>query len=72
MIDVITNLVFQFHSLSDLLTMKGHGFYVWVSYLATFLGLGYLAIQPKIKTKTFFKQQRAIQARLATTSTPEN
>lgn len=56
-------ITFQFSSLSEFLNMNGHGVYVWVCYLITALGLGYLGLGPYLKKKAFMRIQRAIFSR---------
>ncbi len=67
--ELLSNLSFQFDSLPAFLWMQGHGPYVWAAYLITVIGLVYLMLIPRIKTKQFFKKQKAIQVRLATSNT---
>lgn len=55
------DLNFQFQSLSDFWFMSGHGPYVWVCYLVTYIGLGYLVLGPITAKKRFFKQARRQQ-----------
>ena len=56
-------MTFQFNSFADFLAMAGHGGFVWICYLVTALGIGYLAVSARVKRRTFFKIQRAIFAR---------
>ena len=57
------NLVFQFPDLQSFLWMNGHGPYVWGCYAATFLGLGFLALEPRLQRKRFIKQQKNLARR---------
>lgn len=55
---------FQFESLNDFMTMNGHGVFVWVSYLVTFLALMLLVIIPIMQKKQMrqqLKRQRIIE-----------
>lgn len=54
-------VVMQFDSFSDLLTMSGHGLYVWLAYGVFLLTLLVLVIQPGIKRASVAKaiRQRA-------------
>ncbi|MCO1334516.1 heme exporter protein CcmD [Microbulbifer sp. OS29] len=68
---------FQFANLSEFLTMGGHGIFVWVSYLMTFLALVGMAIYPRIarrrlqsellrQQKNAQRRRRAVSERTAT------
>ncbi len=52
------NIVFQFPDLQSFLWMDGHGPYVWSCYVVTFVGMAYLALEPKLQKKKFINQQR--------------
>jgi heme exporter protein D len=60
------DLKFQFESLSDFLTMSGHGPFVWASYAVTLLAIIYLLVAPIIgsrqKLAQLRKRQRIAQA----------
>ena len=47
-----------FESFSALLTMDGHGPYVWTAYAVTFTVLIGLVISPLLKKRRFIQQQR--------------
>lgn len=50
---------FQFESMLDLLSMSGHGPYVWGSYLVTFLAIGILIYIPyKLKRQLVAQVRR--------------
>lgn len=53
---------FQFESMSDFWHMAGHGPYVWVCYLLTWLVIGWLVMSPQVKKRRFMaslaRQQR--------------
>lgn len=59
------DLEFQFASLSDFLTMSGHGAFVWASYMVTLLAIIYLLVAPimgsRQKLAQLRKQQRIAQ-----------
>lgn len=57
------NAVFQFSDLHSFLWMNGHGPYVWGCYVVTFLGLGFLALEPRLQRKRFVRQQKALAQR---------
>lgn len=46
-----------FESFSDVLTMGGHGPYVWTAYGITLLVILYLIWSPLAKKKRFFREQ---------------
>jgi len=55
---------FQFDSLSDFMTMSGHGAFVWASYMVTFLALLIMVVIPVIQKKQMRQQlqrQRIIE-----------
>jgi len=52
---------FQFESITDFITMHGHGPYVWASYAITFAALIFLLISPLLQKKAFVKQQQKQQ-----------
>ncbi|MFT5083810.1 MAG: heme exporter protein D [Lentisphaeria bacterium] len=56
-------LVFQFDSLSEFLSMKGHGQYVWLAYGVTILAFVNLVVFHKLARKKFFKMQQSIARR---------
>lgn len=56
------NIVFQFQDLESFLWMNGHGPYVWGCYGITFLGMAFLALEPRMQRKKFIKQQQKILA----------
>ncbi|SMF41023.1 heme exporter protein D [Alteromonadaceae bacterium Bs31] len=57
------DIIFQFSSLHDFLTMGGHGAYVFASYALAALGLAYVAITPVVVKRRFLKTQSAILRR---------
>lgn len=57
------NLVFQFPDFQSFLWMNGHGPYVWSCYVITFLGLAFLALEPRLQRKRFIKQQKSLARR---------
>ena len=46
-----------FESISDALTMSGHGKYVWTAYGISFLVIFFLIWTPLAKQKRFFRDQ---------------
>ena len=55
---------FQFESLSDFMTMSGHGAFVWISYVVTLLAILLLVVIPIIQKKQMhqqLKRQRVIE-----------
>ncbi len=56
-------ITFQFASLSDFISMHGHGIYVWLCYFAGLIAFCWLALCPKFKMKSFIRIQRAIFSR---------
>jgi len=62
-------LNFQFESLSDFLSMSGHGPFVWACYLVTFLAIGYLILSPILAkrrlVKTLQRQQKIAQPQMS-------
>ncbi|GAB1257367.1 heme exporter protein CcmD [Aurantivibrio plasticivorans] len=52
---------FQFDSFSALLSMEGHGMYVWISYAIVLIGMLYFGFRPNWQFKQFVKQQKRIQ-----------
>ena len=51
----------QFDSISALILMDGHGFYVWVSYAIVLLGMLYVGFRPNWQFKAFVKQQKRLR-----------
>ena len=51
---------FQFDSLNAFLTMKGHGPYVWASYLLVYSILIFLTLSPLLAKRKFLKQQKKL------------
>ncbi len=49
------DITFQFNSIAELINMAGHGPYVWVCYLVTFIGLAYLLVGPMMAKKRLLK-----------------
>lgn len=49
------DIKFQFNSLTDFISMSGHGPYVWVCYILTLLALVYLLISPILAQRQFKK-----------------
>jgi heme exporter protein D len=47
-----------FDSFQSLLAMDGHGSYVWAAYAITALVLTCLVVNPLLKKRRFFVQQR--------------
>ncbi|MCP4465581.1 MAG: heme exporter protein CcmD [Halieaceae bacterium] len=52
-----------FENFQALLTMDGHGGYVWSVYLLTLLVLASLALTPLLRDRRFFKEQLMYQRR---------
>lgn len=50
-------MTFQFESLMDFLTMKGHGPYVWSAYIITITGFAYLCIAPIMAYRDMVKRE---------------
>lgn len=62
--------MFQFDSLLDFLLMDGHGFYVWFSYVVTFVALFILAFWPYRQQRTLIiqlKRQQRIDSQRGST-----
>ena len=52
----------EFESFSAFILMAGHGFYVWLAYGVSLVGLAYLLINPLIQRRQIFMAiQRQIQ-----------
>lgn len=47
---------FQFESLSDFMSMSGHGAFVWASYLVTMLALLLLVVIPVLQKRQIRQQ----------------
>ena len=59
---------FQFASLIDLLSMNGHGPYVWACYGLTAIVLIFLVMAPRHRQRNFLKhQQRLLQLQKSNT-----
>lgn len=56
-------LTFQFSSLADMLSMGGHGPYVWASYLITLTAIAGLGLAPYLAQRRFLAHQRALKKR---------
>lgn len=56
-------MTFQFADLQSFLWMNGHGPFVWSCYAATFAGLLFLVLEPRIQRKRFIKQQKNLVLR---------
>lgn len=56
-------ITFQFASVSEFLTMSGHGIYVWVCYFITAAAFVFLGVGPRLKKRSFIRIQRAIYSR---------
>ncbi len=59
---------FQFQSLADLVSMSGHGPYVWACYGIGLLVVAYLLITPMRQKSKFIRQLRRQYARQAAAS----
>lgn len=46
-----------FQSFSDVMTMGGHGGYVWSAYGISFIVVAYLVLLPLARKKRFFRDQ---------------
>lgn len=55
---------FQFDNLAEFFNMAGHGPYVWMCYLITFIAIGYLLISP-IRTQKKLLQSYKRQEQVA-------
>lgn len=51
---------FQFDSLDAFITMGGHGFNVWTSYIIVYAILIFLTISPVLSKKALLKQQKKL------------
>ena len=49
------DISFQFSSFAEFLAMAGHGPYVWVCYLVTFIAIAYLFAGPIVAQKRLLK-----------------
>ncbi|WP_096086535.1 heme exporter protein CcmD [Agaribacterium haliotis] len=56
-------LEFQFASLADFMSMKGHGPYVWAAYALTFAGLAALVVQVRLAKKSLRKKIQILRLR---------
>ncbi len=57
LIDTIVSYQLQFDSLSSLLAMDKHGFYVWLAYGLTALVVVWNLVQPVVMRKRLLKEQ---------------
>lgn len=48
----------MFESLEALLTMQGHGVYVWTVFLVCFFSFGVFALVPVVKKRALFERIR--------------
>ncbi|MGI1677989.1 MAG: heme exporter protein CcmD [Cellvibrionaceae bacterium] len=55
------NIVFQFDSLQDFLTMSGHGPYVWFCYVIVLAAMLFFGFKPNWQFKQFVKEQNKLQ-----------
>jgi len=53
----------NFDSFGELLAMGGHGLYVWLSYGASLLVIGWNLLRIGIERRRFFREARALQRR---------
>lgn len=54
---------FQFADLHSFLWMNGHGPFVWGCYVVVFIGLVFLALEPRFQRQRFIKQQKNMARR---------
>lgn len=54
------DMVFQFESLSDFISMSGHGPYVWFSYAIVLFAMLFFGFKPNWQMKQFVKTQSKI------------
>ncbi len=59
-------MTFQFESLQQLLTMDGHGFYVWTAVLVSMAVMLWLIVSPLLDSKRALKDVAREIARAAT------
>jgi heme exporter protein D len=52
---------FQFDSLQDMLSMSGHGPYVWACYGITLAAVLWLLINPLVQQRRFIREQQRLQ-----------
>ncbi|MGH1470240.1 MAG: heme exporter protein CcmD [Cellvibrionaceae bacterium] len=55
------DIIFQFDSLQDFLTMSGHGPYVWFSYATVLSAMLFFGFRPNWQFKQFLKEQNILQ-----------
>jgi len=55
------NVIFQFDSFQDFLTMSGHGPYVWFSYGVVLFAMLAFGFRPHWQFKQFVKEQKKFQ-----------
>ena len=49
-------MIFQFESLQQLLTMDGHGFYVWTAVLVSMAVMLWLIVSPLLDSRRALKE----------------
>lgn len=49
-------MTFQFNSFNALLTMAGHGAFVWASYFITLIAILFIIAIPLLQRRQLFKQ----------------
>jgi heme exporter protein D len=62
---------FQFADFSSFLWMNGHGPFVWGCYAVVFIGLAFLALEPRFQRQRFIKQQKNLARRNLSQSASE-
>ncbi|MGD9660606.1 MAG: heme exporter protein CcmD [Porticoccaceae bacterium] len=55
--------MFQFESLAELMSMEGHGVYVWASYAITFVVMAFMVVNPLLRARQTLKTVRLQQTR---------
>jgi heme exporter protein D len=58
-------MTFQFESLQQLLTMDGHGFYVWTAVLVSMVVMLWLIVSPLLDSRRALKDVASDIARAA-------
>ncbi|WP_370978552.1 heme exporter protein CcmD [Agaribacterium sp. ZY112] len=57
------NFEFQFTTLAEFMSMKGHGPYVWAAYAITLVGLVTLVVQVRLAKKALVKKVKVLHMR---------
>ncbi len=54
------NIIFQFDSLQDFMSMSGHGPYVWFSYGIVLSAMLFFGFRPNWQFKQFISEQKKL------------